>query len=301
MEVQPDDVVVLAYIGCVTVLVLVFHTRVEHAWLCILAHLLCVSIILVLIRSARCSPCFPWAHARNWQHVFWIPLAFRELHYLVHSINPKDIDSLLAKVDWSLFGGVYPTVWMENWMHPWLTEYLQITYSTFYFLPLSLGIVLWRDSNRGPFQNFLTTIVTAFYLSYLGYFAFPALGPRFEVHYPHQMELQGMWLTPWLRSCLDRLELVQRDAFPSGHTGVSLLVLYYVRRYRPKLFVIFLVVVLSLVFSTVYLRYHYVVDVLAGIILAILSLWVARLLEAWLEATQNRGNTIQHREMSSAV
>ncbi len=275
IRLRSDDAVTLGYLGCVTLLVLLFYERVEHAWIYPIIHLAWAGGILGLVWKACKCPRTPWVQARNWYHVLSIPLAFRELHYLVHPINPTDLDPLLARWDWYLCGGVHPTVWLEQWMHPWLTEYLQVVYSTFYFLPIVLGAVLWKKRDYAGFHVALVAVVTAFYVSYLGYVAFPALGPRFELASLQQQEIRGIWLTGWLRATLDRLELIQRDAFPSGHVGVSLLVLYCSRRLGASAFVPYSVVVASLTFSTVYLRYHYVVDVLAGVILALVSWWVA--------------------------
>jgi membrane-associated phospholipid phosphatase len=275
--IRVDDAVTFGYLACITLVVIAFHQRVRYAWAYPLIHLVWAGVILVLVQMAERKPTFPWIHARNWYHVLSIPLAFRELNYLVHPVHPRDLDPLLAKVDSILFG-VDPTVWLEPWIHPWFTEYLQITYSSFYLLPLILAILLWRSSDNEAFGTALTGIVTAFYLSYLGYFGLPALGPRFELAHLQHIELHGVFLADWLRGSLDRLELIQRDAFPSGHTAVSLVVLYYVRRFRPGLFVLSLVIICSLVFSTVYLRYHYVVDVFAGILLAGLSLVLVRVL-----------------------
>ncbi len=284
--IRAADAVTLGYLGSVAFLVILFHERVEHAWIYPALHAALAAGILALGWKASRTPRGPWILIRHWYHVVAIPFAFRELHYLVHPINPRDLDPLLTKWDWVLCGGVHPTVWLEQWLHPWLTEYLQIMYSTFYFLPAILGILLWLNRDRRGFEATLAGIVTAFYVSYLAYFAFPALGPRFELASLQQKELEGIWLTSWLRACLDRLELIQRDAFPSGHVGVSLLVVYYARQYLPRAFIPYLIVVLSLVVSTVYLRYHYVLDVISGVILALLGGWLAHLLISWLSPEQ---------------
>lgn len=282
MRLQAQDLVTLAYLGCVTSLLVIFYGRVEHAWFHLLMHGLWIAAILGLIHKAQRIQSGFWLQLRTWYHVLSIPLAFRELHYLVHPIHPTDLDPIFVQWDLALLG-VHPTVWLERWMHPLLTEYLQLIYTTFYFLPIVLGILLWRDRNWEGFRVAMVGVVTAFYVSYLGYFAFPALGPRFEIASLQERPLQGVWLTHWIRDCLDRLELIQRDAFPSGHVGVSLLVLYYAWRYCRRAFLPYLVVVGSLVFSTVYLRYHYVVDVLAGVVLAVVSGWLAAWLRAWLK------------------
>ncbi len=277
MKLRPQDLVTLVYLGCVGSLIIIFHGRVEQAWFHILLHMAWIGAVIGLVWKSRQSRSRFWLHLGTWYHLLSIPLAFRELHYLVHPINPRDLDGLFVKWDMALFG-VHPTLWLEGIMHPVLTEYLQIVYSTFYFLPIVLGLLLWRRRNWEGFQAAMVGVVTAFYLSYLGYFAFPALGPRFEIAHLQSRPLEGLWLTHWIRDCLDELELLQRDAFPSGHVGVSLLVLYYAWRYCKGAFPPYLLIVASLVFSTVYLRYHYVVDVLAGVLLALVSGWLAHLL-----------------------
>ncbi|MEJ5376326.1 MAG: phosphatase PAP2 family protein [bacterium] len=281
MKLRPQDLVTLFYLGCVGSLIILFRERVEDAWFHALLHLAWISAILGILWKSHQNPSKLWMHLATWYHIISIPLAFRELHYLVHPINPKDLDGLFVEWDFALFG-VHPTVWLEQYMHPLLTEYLQIIYTTFYFLPILLGLLLWRSRNWEGFQAAMVGVVSAFYISYLGYFAFPALGPRFEIAHLQSRALEGLWLTNWIRESLDRLELLQRDAFPSGHVGISLLVLYYVWRYCRRAFPAYLVVVTSLVFSTVYLRYHYVVDVMAGVLLALVSGWLASLLRRWL-------------------
>jgi len=69
---------------------------------------------------------------------------------------------------------------------------------------------------------------------------------------------------------------------PSGHTQIVLMVLYLAYRYEKFLFYIFFPIICGLILSTVYLRYHYVVDLFAGVAFAIVSLIIApRLYRRW--------------------
>lgn len=274
MRLQAEDAVTICYLGTVALLVAVSHRKIEAAWFHLAVHMVWIALVLGVVWMANKWPSRFFLHLRTWYHILSIPLAFRELHYLVHPINPKDIDSILVQWDWEIFG-FHPTVWMERFTNPILTEYLQLVYATFYFLPLVLGFILWRQKQWEGLRASLVGVVTAFYLSYLGYFAFPALGPRFEMSHLQTRPLEGLWLTHHIREILDSLELIQRDAFPSGHVGVSLLVLYYAWRYCRKAFPPYAIIVSSMIVSTVYLRYHYVVDVLAGFLLSMVSGWLA--------------------------
>ena len=59
------------------------------------------------------------------------------------------------------------------------------------------------------------------------------------------------------------------DAFPSGHSAVSLIYVGYAWVHLPRWRVVLVVVEIALLFSTVYLSMHYVVDVLSGALLAV--------------------------------
>ncbi|MBK7259384.1 MAG: hypothetical protein IPI01_16580 [Ignavibacteriae bacterium] len=80
-----------------------------------------------------------------------------------------------------------------------------------------------------------------FYLSYLGYFALPAVGPRYTLHDFNSLdaEIPGLWLTPALQlvrrnwesipmgvSSAAAMAATQRDVFPSGHTTLTLVLMW---------------------------------------------------------------------------
>jgi membrane-associated phospholipid phosphatase len=205
-------------------------------------------------------------------------------------------DAWLIATDRWLFG-VDPTVWLARIAHPLLTEVLQIAYASFYVLPLVVAIELYAGKHERRFRQWAFVCGCGFFLSYAGYLTLPAAGPRFTLHEldATARELPGLWLTPALRSFVDAgglvpanvaaaeaLRLAPRDAFPSGHTLVTLLSMAWAWRYRLRVRWVVTVAGALLVVATVYLRYHYVVDVLAGTALAILCLAFAPAVHRWL-------------------
>jgi membrane-associated phospholipid phosphatase len=149
--------------------------------------------------------------------------------------------------------------------------------------------------------------VYGFYLSYIGYFALPGVGPRFTLHDFSALDtdLPGLWLTPLLRgiinagesipqSHIDAVNVVQRDVFPSGHTELTIIVMALGFRYRTKARWLLLALGSLLIVATVYLRYHYVVDLIAGALLAWFTLWTGDKLEVWWRrmARQLHGGTL---------
>ncbi len=209
-----------------------------------------------------------------------ILLIFDSLEWIVHYVNPKDIDPVLIKLDYLIFRN-HPTIMLEKIMNPILTDILQFAYSTYYFIPISFGLILLYKKQYKEFDKALFLILLCFYLSYLGYILFPALGPRFYLKELQTIELQGYVIAEPLIDLLNRLEGIKRDAFPSGHTGITILVLYLSWKYSRVFFWIALPVVSALIFATVYCRYHYVVDVIAGVILFLITLIVGEWYYRW--------------------
>jgi membrane-associated phospholipid phosphatase len=92
------------------------------------------------------------------------------------------------------------------------------------------------------------------------------------MHHLQSSDLQGLFIAEPIQRILNDLEGIKRDAFPSGHTGVALVVSALAWRFHRGFFFITLPAIVMLIVATVYCRYHYVVDVIGGVVLAVLTL-----------------------------
>ena len=206
-----------------------------------------------------------------WSVIIIIPINFTELHYLVPLVHPTDFDSILIKIDYFLFG-VHPTIWLEKYTYPAVTEILQFVYTTFYFIPIILAVLLAKEKREDDLSFYIFNMIYCFYLSYFGYFSIPAIGPRFTLNHLQSFPLTGVWVMQDIQHFLNKLENIQRDAFPSGHTAITVLTLYYAFKYNKTYAYILIPITIMMIVSTVYLRYHYVIDVIAGLILVIIAI-----------------------------
>jgi membrane-associated phospholipid phosphatase len=269
-KLRPPDKVVVAYLTIVAILVLATYDRVRLWWLLVPAHLLVISLIFWLARrdNIQESRLKTFSVVRSWYPLILIPMTYKELGYLIPLIHTHDFDRELALIDQRILG-VDPIIWLDRINHPAVTLIMQLSYLTYYLMPIVLGIVLWRAGRFADFEFFLFMVLLGFYTSYLGYIAVPAIGPRFFLGPGMAKSLSGPGVTA-IRSFLDRMEGTTRDCFPSGHTELTLLVLFCAYRLHKKTFWVLLPAGSALIVSTVYLRYHYVVDVIAGAALAAL-------------------------------
>lgn len=279
---RPADTITVVFLLFLTALTFIFYRAVPKALflMSLYSSLIFAQVILIKYKNKG-----------RFMHFFYnlifpvicVLLIFDSLEWLVHYINPKDIDPVLIRLDYLLFNN-HPTVMLERIMNPYLTDILQVAYSTYYFIPVSFGASLLLNNHKGEFDKSLFMILFCFYLSYLGYILMPALGPRFTINNLQTKELQGFFVAGPIQQFLNRLEGIKRDAFPSGHTGIALIVLYLAYRFNRRFFWICLPVVSALIFSTVYCRYHYVVDIIAGLGLTIITILVGeRYYDWWLQ------------------
>ncbi len=287
------DLVVVVFYLFLIIINLVFHSKVPQWPIFILINIGIISFALgIAFFEVKFNNRF-WRIAHYWYIAPLILLTFKELYYLIKPIRGNDYDWLLIKVDKFLFGGD-PTVFLSHISNPLLTEILQIVYSSFYLLPIILALFLLRKRRYLACDFAVFSVIYGFYLSYLGYFALPAIGPRFTLHNFANInnELPGLFLTHFLRNMIDAGEsippgtlnpaaVVQRDVFPSGHTMITLIVMYLSVKLRSRSRFFFIPVGTLLIFATVYLRYHYVIDLAGGAAFMMFAVWSGKYVFNW--------------------
>jgi membrane-associated phospholipid phosphatase len=283
---------------------IVFSTRVPQWGLLVLLNVVLGFLLISLISSAAKSSNGLLTVVRDWYPVAMTLILFKELYLMVHPINPHDFDAVFIEIDRWIFG-TDPTRWLEQWTSPLLTELMQFCYSMFYFLFLIAGIEYYRENRFEEFRYWMFIVLYGFYLSYVSYFIFPAVGPRFTLHNfdATNADLPGVFMTNALREflnsaesiprdALNPIEFAQRDVFPSGHTQLTLVLIFLTYQSRLKSRHFILAVGVLLLISTVYLRYHYVIDVIAGIVFMLITIWTGPRLYRWWGRKREGWNSI---------
>jgi membrane-associated phospholipid phosphatase len=212
---------------------------------------------------------------RRWAPYAGILPIFQSLGYITHYLRP-DLDGYLIRIDYALFG-VHPTVWLERFTFPWMVDVLALAYSSYYFLPVVLGLFLHFDEKHHELEHLLLAVTIGFFISYVGYLLVPAIGPRFTLTGHQAGPVKGLYWGNHILDFLTANEFNKRDCFPSGHTGITLIVLYYAFVHHKKLFAFMLPVATLLIMATVFLRLHYVIDVIFGFVLAALAILIAEI------------------------
>lgn len=290
---SPAALITTSFLTALLALTLIFYGKLPYANTLILTYFSLLVIQAILLKGYSYMPFAKKSGVAEYSRNLVFPVIcvfviFDSLEWLVHYINPRDIDPLLIRLDYLIFNN-HPTVLLEALHTPVLTDLLQLSYTSYYFLPIFLGIILKFRRRDGEFDRSLFLILFCFYLSFIGYVLFPALGPRYTINHLQTFDLKGLYAAEAIQELLNRLEGIKRDAFPSGHTAVTLVVSILAYRYHKGYFYITLPVVAMLIFATVYCRYHYVVDVIGGILLVWATFFIGeRLYEYWEDREERK-------------
>ncbi|HSV96556.1 MAG TPA: phosphatase PAP2 family protein [Spirochaetota bacterium] len=264
-----EEILTLGIITIMNTIMLVYTSLIDVAGIFIFNLFLALLVLSVRYLNRRIrNQWFTDFRDLNIIIVGWF--IYFEHHHLVPLVNPYDIDAYLIHIDRFLFLGIDPTVLLESITLPYLTEFLQIAYASFYFLPFSLMLLLFFKRRRMDFHVVVSTLMLSFYICYVGYYIFPAIGPRFTLDHLQTFPLSGVLFYDYVRNFLDGYSFITRDCYPSGHALLSIMTaLLAYKHYRPY-FRIAAVWAGIILFSTVYLRYHYVIDVLTSLIIAMI-------------------------------
>jgi len=248
--------------------------------------------------TAMVAALFVWFARRKplWSRLGWIRevapfliciAIYTNLHDTIAFVNSNDVHDALIRIDQWMFG-VQPCLWAEQFYTPFLTEVFSIAYMNYFVLSVTVVAYLLLAGRREAMREALLGTILCFYIGYFFYVAFPAAPPWLTLASQFTRDFHGGWVT----SAAVRMKALDpnasRGAFPSLHCAVTFITLAYAWKYKKALFAVLLPMGVALVVSTVYLRHHYVIDILAGLALAVLAYVAAPALDGWWTRQRDR-------------
>lgn len=255
--------VTFAYIAWLNTIVVVFHRNIVHPARCFTIHVAMALGIVWLSRGAARSPNGTLRFARHWYPLPLYIFFFEELEGLVHIIFPGWFDGWLISFDYNLVG-VHPSVWLARFAGPVLNDFMQFAYVTYFLYLVILPAILYSQRERLAYWTVMVSTAIAHYSVYVIAVLLPIESPYHAFASFHEKPLTGGPFTATI-DVIERFARVHGAAFPSAHVAGSMVAILASWRYRRWLFWICLPFFLSMCIATIYGRYHYIADVLAGI------------------------------------
>lgn len=237
----------------------------------LLQHLGYISMVTLFSWGRFKTPTF--TNRIKWIYTFY-PLLFlgflyKETDYLNNLIFQHNLDYWFINLEKTIFG-FQPSVDFSLLISsPLFAESMYFGYFAYYLLILAIPVVLFLKKGNQVAERSIFVIICSFLIYYLIFIIFPVSGPQFY--------LTDLPILPQGYIFGDAIRFIQNlgeaptAAFPSSHVAMCLILIYIVYKEIPKLWMWLLPIAILLIFSTVYIRAHYAIDILAAFLTAPLA------------------------------
>jgi membrane-associated phospholipid phosphatase len=287
-----SEMILLAFFAYASVASLFFPLASRELFLVLSINILVGAVVWTLGRAQSKGPSAVLATVRDWLPAVLILLAYRESGLFLTPDPTHHLDCLFIKWDRVVLSD--PVVLrMLSACSPWLQRYLEFAYLLCYpLVPLGAGVLLLARRNaaftvfqdrttstrtaprhHSALDRFWTAVLLAALTCYILFPFFPLTPPRELFH-----DVPGPAVEPLLRRwnlwVLDKFS-VHACIFPSGHVAATTAVALVICKYIPRLGVVFVIAAASIAISTVYGRYHYAADAVAGGLVGLAAYWVS--------------------------
>jgi len=227
---------------------------------------LTLSASLLILNRAR-PPAGILRVIRDWHPLLLFPFLYKEVERLAPVLGDWRLTAAIPAWESALFGGQPSLYLSERLPFVPLSEYLHFCYLSYVIVIPSVAAYWYVSGRRAAFGELLLLLSTALLASYLFFILLPVdspyylsqrLGPPLSGHFffdlVHQVSARGG---------------ARGGAFPSAHVSGAVVVSLVAWRHQRRLAYLLVPFAVSVMIATVYGRFHYVLDTLAGAALAI--------------------------------
>ena len=260
------DELTAVYLLVTAFLMVLFREQVAHWSLLFCLHLT-AAVVLLWLRSFSPSRSF-WKFLHDWYPVLVFPLLYKEVEFLAAAFGDWGLTEPIRSLEATLFQG-HPSLYLsQQWNWVPLSEYLHFCYFSFMVMLPVVGGYWYGKGQMLAFRELLFLVGVAFYGSYLFFILFPVDSP-FYLADPPEGPIADYFFYNLVHEISSRGG-ARGGAFPSTHASASIIVLVVAWKRQRRLAYLLLPIVLGVIVATVYGRFHYVLDTIAGLALGMI-------------------------------
>ena len=292
-----QDWLILAYLAVLLAQVLLGHGPRRHAAIGWVMLDLAVWVFVLALTRSRLLAAHPFVAATLYRAGIGFPIlaSFLELQFILPTAGHPPLDAELHALDLRLFG-VEPAQAWDRFVTPATTEWFAFFYYGYFFLLAVHVLPMLGGAKSGPFlARFSFGFLWLYCVGHALYTFVPAYGPYAFLGHDFKHTLEGPTWWRLVRSAVDSVDGGARtDVFPSLHTALPtyLSLFSFLERRRMPFKITWLPLSLfttQIIAATMFLRWHYLIDICAGLTLAVSGILVSRVALRWDAARERQG------------
>jgi membrane-associated phospholipid phosphatase len=268
------DVFLVLVLFLYSLLGAVFHSRVKN-WT--LLTLTCIGMAFLFVGFNHLQQRMTRRFGRFFFRVLSVSIVliytYEAALRLMFIIWPTWKDQALINLERVIFG-VQPTIWLQAFIFPGLTEWMMFSYLSYFALYPTVSAVLYFRRGEDVMEKFLFLLCFNNIFCNALYLFFPVDNPMSTLGHLYTVPLKGYVFTAageYLRAHL----MSAGGGMPSGHVAATLVMLLTVFRDDRRSFYALAPVGFSVILATFYCRFHYLSDSVMGLLAGLICWWVA--------------------------
>jgi PAP2 superfamily len=223
-----------------------------------------------------------------------VQISYFFLKHVLPLINKTTLDQRLYAFDLSVFKYEPAMAW-DRFVNPTTTEWFSFFYFG-YFLLMAVHVVplLFFCRRRRIVGEFTFAMILLFSIGHTLYMVVPGYGPYRAMADSFQHPFP---VGPWHELVMNAVHSggAQMDIFPSLHTGAPTMLAFFSYRNRKDMpfrytWPVVTFCTVNIIIATMFLRWHYLIDVIAGFSLAVSAVLLGRPVVRWEIARREREN-----------
>ena len=211
---------------------------------------------------------------RNFYPLLLLGFFYSETGFFNHLIF-DNFDPALVKLEETFFGSQLSLEFSKTIPYKWFSELMHIGYFSYYLLTFGVPLLFYVKAPE-KFEKSIFIIIMSFCIYYIVFIVFPSVGPQFYFPIEQRFVPDGMLFDKIMKIIIEIGE-AETGAFPSSHVGMSVIFIILIAKYFKKLLPVFIFFVLILIASTVYIKAHYAIDIIAGLVTGILFYYISNI------------------------
>jgi membrane-associated phospholipid phosphatase len=259
------DLITLLYVAVATTAVLAFSRKDETEWGWLLvAHGLIIVLVLLAPRARQAGPIGHFLG--DWYAMLLLLGLYAEVGMVNVDLGYQH-DPTIQRLEQWVFGSQLSYRWIREMPSPVFSWIMHACYLAYYAILSASPLGLWLHGRRDAARRTIFAVMVTFYLCYVVFLFFPVAGPRYAFDLAHNAATET-WPALAAQWLLDRGDS-WGAAFPSSHVAAAVVAALCALRYWRPLGLALMPFTIGLVLSVVYGQFHYAVDAVAGLIVAL--------------------------------
>ena len=279
-KIKSFDYAVLFYCILTGIYILFAYHKLQNIFFHLVIRILFITITILLILTENHKRTF-LTFLRNFYPLLLLGFFYGETDYY-NNLLFENFDPYLVKLESFIFGSQLSIIFSKLIYQRWFSEIMHFGYFSYYLFIILIPLLFYIKKNQ-HFEKSLFIIIFSFCAYYILFILFPSVGPQFYFT-ANQTTVPDGFLFDKIMHLIVKFGETKTGAFPSSHVGITIIFLILIWKDFRNYFTILLMPATLLILSTIYLKAHYAVDILGGI----LSGFIFYAISLWIFNTRNK-------------